>query len=172
MIRKATAKDAAEIARIQVSSWQAAYSGIVPQSHLDSMSIKERAKRWAQNIKKPGDKILVADIAESLEGFIFFGPSCDEDADGEHEIGAVYIQPQAWRQGIGKELVKRAEEIMFCRFAADITLWVFEENHSSRKFYTSVGYSPDGATKEMTIGGALLNATRYRKVVNETGKPG
>jgi hypothetical protein len=59
--------------------------------------------------------------------------------------------------------VKQAEEIMLGEFAADITLWVFEENHSSRKFYASVGYSADGAQKKMKIGGELLSATRYRK---------
>jgi hypothetical protein len=93
VIRRATVRDAAEIARIQVRAWQAAYPGIVPQSHLDSLIIKERAERWTLNIEKPGYQLLVAKTAESPTGFIFFGPSCDEEADEVHEIGAVYVQP-------------------------------------------------------------------------------
>jgi len=49
-IRQATVEDAAIISFIGVTSWQAAYRGIVPDSYLDSLSVEQRKKHLAKSL--------------------------------------------------------------------------------------------------------------------------
>ena len=49
IIRRASAEDSPGIALAHVSSWQHAYCGIVPQSHLDHLS-DEKAIRFYERV--------------------------------------------------------------------------------------------------------------------------
>ena len=46
-----------------------------------------------------------------------------------------------------------------------VTLWVLEKNIAARKFYEAMGFTLDGATKEVRIG-TTLKTVRYRKSIN------
>jgi GNAT superfamily N-acetyltransferase len=154
MLRKAVRHDADDIARIHVNTWRAAYSGIVSDSHLDSLSVEDRTTRWRQHIDKAASHLYVAICDDGVTGWISFGPSRDQDGEGRHEIYAVYVQPRSWGHGIGTSLMSCAEHLLWAEKRADITLWVFENNHSARTFYRHRGYEPDGATQDGQIGGA------------------
>jgi L-amino acid N-acyltransferase YncA len=167
MIRQAIIQDAAEIARIHVSAWQAAYRGIVPQTYLDSLDIDARRKRWVQNLENASNNIYVAEDVSGMTGWIIFGPSRDEDIAEGHEINAIYVQPKSWGMGIGKQLIYAAETILLKAYQADITVWVFEDNFSSRSFYTKVGYTQDGAKKVEDFASTQLTEIRFRKYVDK-----
>lgn len=44
IIRKATIKDASEIAKIQVEGWQTTYKSIIPRQYLDTLSHESKTK--------------------------------------------------------------------------------------------------------------------------------
>lgn len=134
MIRQATIHDAREIARIHVTGWKTAYAGIVPQAYLDSLSIEGRTSRFRRKFAEYGDRYLVYEADSRLKGFVIQGPTLDEDCPGIHEIQALYVEPASWRQGVGTRLVREAERAMLECGMADITLWVFRDNHLSWLF--------------------------------------
>lgn len=69
-----------------------------------------------------------------------------------------------WRKGTGRSLCKWAENTLSIRGYKQITLWVFADNIQSRKFYETIGYLLDGASKILNIG-KLLQAVRYLKTL-------
>ena len=98
-----------------------------------------------------------------IDGWVSTGPCRDDDAKTGGEIYALYVEPGSWRKGIGRELVAKAEQEFWNRGISRIVLWVLEQNDLARRFYESVGYSPDGQTKEITIADANLLEVRYAK---------
>ena len=70
-----------------------------------------------------------------IDGFIAFDPATNE-------IGALYVAPQRFRQGIGTALLNAAHEAL----GGSTALWVLEGNDAAFAFYARHGYTRDGAT--------------------------
>jgi ribosomal protein S18 acetylase RimI-like enzyme len=163
MLRLATIEDAETIAAIHVRTWQTVYEGIIPAQHLASLSIQERANLWRRVISEQHGSVLLALAPHGEVGFISFGPSRDNDGKEKAEIYAIYVLPEFWNQGIGRELLEAAERSVEDRKFIAVTLWVLEKNTLARRFYEARGFRLDAAQKEETIGGLLLAEVRYEK---------
>jgi ribosomal protein S18 acetylase RimI-like enzyme len=109
MFRLATIEDAETIATIHVCTWQTAYEGIVSAQYLASLSVQERASLWRRVISEQQSTLLLAVAQHAAVGFICFGPSRDKDGDEKAEVYAIYVLPQFWHQGVGRELLEEAE---------------------------------------------------------------
>ena len=66
-----------------------------------------------------------------------------------NEIGALFVHPNFWGQGIGRALMDKAVELR-----GTLTLEVFEENEIGRAFYSRYGFIATG-----------------REIHEETGQP-
>jgi GNAT superfamily N-acetyltransferase len=162
-VRAARAEDAPAIARIHVDAWLAAYRGQIPDAYLDSLNVDERARMWSGVLARPAPARLV--LTEPLTGFCFFGASRDAE-DGVAEIFAVYVRPDAWKQGAGRALCAHAEQDARSRECASIALWTLRSNDDARRFYERIGYAPDGAERENTrLTSFPLHEMRYRKAL-------
>lgn len=167
VIRKATQVDAPALAEIHVSAWRTAYSGHMPNSVLDSLSIEKRIVDWQQWLSQPGlVTTLVVEIEGKLVAFCVFGPSRDEDKKERSvcEILALNVHPRLWRRGYGKTL---CEAVLLMAQQAQwktITLWVLKANERARLFYQTIGFSPDGAERlDSDLEGVTLHEVRYGK---------
>jgi hypothetical protein len=71
-VHSAGAADAAEIARVHVASWRAAYRGIVPDRFLDGLDTGERERSWRQALTdQQGEQLtLCAHIGNELGGWV------------------------------------------------------------------------------------------------------
>lgn len=163
MIRLADLEDAKEIAKIHVQTWQVAYAGIVPNEHLENLSMSNVTARWQKRLAKSPKATWVAQKKEELVGWVIFGPGRDEDAQGWGEVYAIYVHPNHWRLGFGKRLIKKAEHRLREEGFKGLTLWVLEENGQAQKFYANAGFSLDGLRKQINIGGKDLWELRYAK---------
>ena len=107
--RLARPADAAEIARIHVKAWQAAYRSIFPAEFLDSLSIAKRRALWTDLIARGTHRVMLAERDDVMLGWIAWGPSRDHDkGKTDAEIEAVYIDPAHWRKGAGRMLIDEA----------------------------------------------------------------
>ena len=163
MTRRATLQDAPGIARVHVQTWKVAYDGIVPRAHLDGLSGEARTLRWRDNLSNPLGVTLVAESGGQVVGWLSYGKSRDEGADGVGEIYGIYVHPDSWNQGFGRQLMQDAEQALWLEKYRSITLWVFELNARSRRFYEHSGYSADGTRKTVSIGGQELVELLYAK---------
>ena len=161
-IRIATIEDAPAIARIQVSSWQEAYRGVVSDEHLRSLSVEARLSMWQASFTKGTPSVLVAHDSGEIVGWIAFDRSRDEGAPAEAaEVWAFYVSPTSWRKGVGRELMRQALEELRAKGFTSVSLWVLAKNESGRRFYESGGFSLDAPTKSVNVGGVPLEEVRY-----------
>ncbi|HET9933691.1 MAG TPA: GNAT family N-acetyltransferase [Polyangiaceae bacterium] len=164
LVETASIADAAEIARVHVETWRAAYRGIMSSEFLAGLDVATREEQWRNWIELPERRTLIAKQGGALLGFCLTGPARDPDAnDATFEIYALNVGEAHWRSGCGRALLERAIDDAADDGAAQLTLWVLEQNQRARLFYEKLGFSPDGVSKIVQMGGVPLNELRYRR---------
>ena len=172
-IRPAEPRDATALARVHARSWPATYRGLIPDDVIAGVVAQEaiRAERFRALIANPdsGRRGWVATDHGTVIGLAFSGPSRDADASpGTAEIDAIYLDPDALRQGIGRQLMATVTADLRDRGFATATLWVLDANASARSFYAALGWRPDGATKSEPRPGGVLEEVRYARPLTGT----
>jgi ribosomal protein S18 acetylase RimI-like enzyme len=167
-IRLARPVDAPQIALVHVRSWQGAYRGLLPQFYLDGLDPAQRVGRWERSLREADltrAGVMVAEEGESLLGFVSYCRSRDDDADPGRtgEISAIYLLPDAWGKGVGRQLMDAALERLAEEGFGQATLWVLDSNVRARRFYEAGGWSADGAVKQDKRLGFPITEARYRK---------
>jgi GNAT superfamily N-acetyltransferase len=157
-VRRARLEDAAAIAEVHVRTWQAAYEHALGRERLAGIDVERRREMWERVLPR-GDHVWVADDDGAVIGFAWIGDS--RDADGEGELFAIYVLPEAWGCGAGPELMAAARLALRERYPTSI-LWVLEDNPRARRFYEREGWEPDGGRKEEELLGATVAEVRYR----------
>ena len=168
MIRRATPEDVLGISTVQVRSWQVAYRGQLPQEFLDRMAPERRLPVWEQFVTGmdwPRIGTLVAVDGADVVGFVQFSPAQDADAEPglTGEVNAIYALSSAWGTGVGRGLMSGAVAALAEAGYRRATLWVLGTNARARRFYEAAGWAPDGAEKEDTVAGVLVNEVRYAR---------
>ncbi|HEX5716665.1 MAG TPA: GNAT family N-acetyltransferase [Thermoanaerobaculia bacterium] len=127
------------------------------------------ALQWRASLNNPGDRdallanpdsielpvsqieaggVFVAEAAGSVAGFAAILPR----EDGDSELDALFVEPEAWRQGIGRALVEYCCSAAKAAGAASIHV---VGNPHAEAFYKSCGFKLLG-TKQMRFGVGLL----------------
>src|SRR3546814_8224182 len=77
VLRPALPRDADDIARVHVETWQSTYAGLVPADYLARMSVARSAPQWhrAAARAEKGDDLMVAEVEQPVVGFVSFGPT-------------------------------------------------------------------------------------------------
>ena len=149
MIRPATPEDAEATARVHVDSWAAAYT-------LAGPSLEQRLE---QHRRFPAT--FVAEVEGEIVGFVGVGPSRDADAEGE--LYTIYVHPDHWRGGIGRELIRAGEERMRELGYRTVVLWVLDGNTRAQRFYESEGWAADRERRTIEFVGESIPEIRYTK---------
>lgn len=166
-ISRANLDDAHAVAEIHVRTWRSAYASILSPEYLASLSVATRAEMWRKTITSGSPELRLAKVAGGIRGFICFGP-CREDSvpASEAEIWAIYVDPQSWGSGIGRELWVHARQAMQEQGFRTCSLWVFPQNHRAIRFYKSVGFLQDESrTKTIELGGQRHQEARYTMAI-------
>lgn len=105
---------------------------------------------------------LVMVTAEHPRGFLLVAESGLDpigmlfgrlDADVEIlDIGAMWVDPEARRQGVGASLVEAALEWAREAGAERSELWVTVGNDAAERLYAAAGYNPTGETEPLREG--------------------
>lgn len=164
-IRFAEVSDAPAIALIHVTSWQKIYRGHIPDVVLDNLSVNQREQQWREFISN-GVKVLVIERENNILGFASICSSRDADTDSNMcgEISAIYLHPEMWHQGLGRQLADAALFELEKMGFSEVIVWVLDENNQARKFYEALGFSVTGDTEVVTYNqDVLLSEVRYRK---------
>lgn len=158
MVRWATVDDAPELADVHVSSWQAAYAGILPEEFLDGLDREQRTRWWRRFI----DDGVMVHVSEAgrVVGFCHAGDSDDEDWG---EVFAIYVHPDHWGEAHGHALLVAGEATLVARGHERALLWVLESNERGRRFYERQGWSVGDPFRVEEIGGVQVTEVRYEK---------
>ena len=166
-IRLARAGDEVGIAVAHVQSWQETYSGLLPQSFLDSLSVDKRREMWQGVIARnaqPGARavLLVAqDPSGAIVGFVSAGPDRTGDSPARGELYAIYLLKGAQGRGAGRALLEEIAHALLSRGFESMRLWVLE-NNPTRRFYEKLGGRLQSETKKVEIGGVEVLEVAYQ----------
>ena len=162
-IRQATPDDATGIARVHVDSWRSSYRGVVPQEILSGLSYDERQKLW-DNILNSSQSHTHCFVATShsaqIVGFACGGLAREGPQTYKGEIYSIYLLQDYQRRGIGRRLLLSVAEQLMGAGIDSMLLWVFECNHSARRFYAFLG-GEVVRRKNLSIGGADIMEVGY-----------
>ncbi|HEX5012756.1 MAG TPA: GNAT family N-acetyltransferase [Candidatus Limnocylindrales bacterium] len=165
-IRAAVIDDAAGIAHVHVESWRAAYKGIVPQDFLDAMSEERRTGQWTDILTARTYRNWVAVVDGRIVGFAgTAAPDANDAPDlasGALELATIYVLREAWDTGVGRALMNKVVGDCRGHGTPELVLWVFTANARARRFYERAGWLPDGAGRDLAVGGAQIPMMRYR----------
>lgn len=182
-VRPARKSDAEEIARIQLSTWRAAFADVVPADVLDELSQDWLAGHWRESCAAPpssAHQIFVAveqnesDRADVRSvGFAAVGPDTDaaEDPDEDSEVCAevteLLVEPRFGRRGHGSRLLSAAVAHWREHHVETARAWLFVRDPASLAFYKSAGWDVDGARRSLHMGGEQIPQLRLHADVVE-----
>ncbi len=162
-IRRATTRDAASIARVDVAAWLATFRGIVADSVLDGLNLLQSTGVWLSRLA-PEPTVFVAVLDGTLEGFCWVRQSDDPGARSTTgEVHALYVHPDAQRRGIGSQLLEVGLDQLRQSGSREATLWAAKENSTAIQFYEAHWLRADGASKNVTMGDGSIAHLRYRR---------
>ncbi|PKO31953.1 MAG: N-acetyltransferase [Betaproteobacteria bacterium HGW-Betaproteobacteria-9] len=162
-IDHAQPEDARAVAEIHVNAWRVAYASILSAEYLASLSVDQREAMWHKCIAAGEPELLVAKRHGAVVGWMSFGDSRDDGAPkSEAEVWALYVAPECWSSGAGRQLWLRARELMRDRGFTTCSLWVFPQNERAIRFYRAAGFVADaGPPQAFELGGRQLQEVRY-----------
>lgn len=147
-IQSANEFDAYDIAYINITSWKEAYSTILPPQILDSLSVEKSAFFWKVALQNNAI-VLKITLNEKIIGFSFLCKNKTPINSNAHrgEINAIYLDPNKWRKGFGKQLcLASLSELKKLGFKKAI-VWTLSENNRAINFYKSLGFKRSGASR-------------------------
>ncbi|MGD2043989.1 MAG: GNAT family N-acetyltransferase [Acidimicrobiia bacterium] len=157
MVRRAVPDDAARIALIQVETWQSAYQGILAHDFLDSLQPEPRT-RWWDRFLRGKSTVHVSEGDGEVVGFCSVGPSGET---GWGEVFAIYVHPDWWRAGHGRQLLEAGETSLLETGFTRAHLWVLKANERARGFYEARGWTLGPRFRVEEIGGVQVTEVRY-----------
>ena len=170
-IRPASAEDAAAIAELHGRSFLATYPDLLRTRETTLRGSDARLALWASRLQdlRMGREVFVAHDSRGLCGFVYTGPSGDDD-DSETRTGQVYsihVDPESQGAGVGSELLNAALALQLASGMEDVTLWVVDTNLRARRFYEARGFRLDEARRKEVLAlgtteGDQVDVVRYR----------
>lgn len=140
IVRPAVASEQKELEALQ---WRASLNNSGDRDAL--LSHPDAIELPLEQIRDGG--VFVAEIAGSTKGFAAILPR-----DGDFELDALFVEPSAWRQGIGRALVEHCAAA--ARAVGAESLHVLGNPHAE-SFYNACGFNTLG-TKQTRFGTGLI----------------
>ena len=162
-VRKVLPEEASEYAVCHTNCWRAAYKNIIPNEYLDNMlsDMEQITERTRQRIcESSGDEYNFITLDDKIIGKLGYSHCRDEDKINAGEIHAIYLLPEFWDKGYGRQTMEYTLSKLKDMGFNEVIIWVLEENIRARMFYEKFGFKFDGTTKEIIIGKPLIEV-RY-----------
>lgn len=155
IVRPAGSRDVPGVQRVARRGWHAAYGDI-----LSEETIEAKLDEWydptgiREYVEREDVGYFVAEADGQVLGYASGGPS-DEGPDVGF-LGAIYVDPDHWGEGIGSRLLDRVEAFLADRGYDRLRFRVLAENDVGTSFYRSRGYEVVEET-ETELGGEVVS---------------
>jgi diamine N-acetyltransferase len=168
LLRPAAPEDAVTIAALAMQVFLDTYAteGIRPDLAREAFA-EYSAEAFAVRLGEPARGFLLAELGAGLLGFaeLRLDPlSAPAGAVVGAELVRLYVQPACQGRGIGKALLRAAEQSAAARGLEALWLSAWEGNHRASGFYAGNGYADIGATTYTFQGNTYANRVFARCV--------
>jgi GNAT superfamily N-acetyltransferase len=149
-LRTASPEDAAAIAALLVASRRAGHAGLVPQELLDRLCPEDECRRLLMALSSGGEHARVVDDGGEIVGFSSIGPARNAgDRRVSGELYALYVRPDRFRSGVGRQLLRGAMEGFRGLGYVQAFLWTLDGYEAARRFYGSGGWQREEVTARL-----------------------
>ena len=146
-------QDALSLGEVYCKAWRTAYAGLVPQDFLDALTPKHCAPLPTQIVA--ADSFVFKQDGR-IVGLVNFG-ACRDELDGRTgEIRSIYVLPDCWNLGIGRQLFLAAKDALQKQGYVRWIVWTLVDNLRARRFYEKLGMTNTARTRRMELGGRDL----------------
>jgi ribosomal protein S18 acetylase RimI-like enzyme len=157
-VRKGKPADAQALAEVFRLSWQGAYAGIIPHTHLENLIRRRGAPWWASTLRS-AETVLVLEFEGKIAGYATLG-SARGKTKYQGEIYEIYLSPVYQGLGLGEHLFEACRNRLDQRRLRGLIVWALSDNAQASDFYWRRGGRPVAKVRE-TIGGAKLEKTAF-----------
>ncbi|HBY89731.1 MAG: GNAT family N-acetyltransferase [Ruoffia tabacinasalis] len=138
-VRKARIDDAMTIGKIQVSSWQSTYQGVVSDEVLNNMSLNNSVDRWKSILERDA-LTYVLEKDKEVVGYISGGLQRKDSYPAyKGELHSIYLSRSAQGLGGGRLLVDTLVKKFKTIGIRSMIVIVFSGNARSIRFYKNLG---------------------------------
>ncbi|WP_336326634.1 GNAT family N-acetyltransferase [Halovenus sp. HT40] len=136
-VREAVPSDTPEILSVAEAGWEETYGDILAEETI-STALDEwyDEAETREAIEHDAVGYFVAERDGSVVGYL--SGSVRDDSIGH--LGAIYVAPDQWGEGIGTALLQQFEQWCADRDCPEIRLHVLSDNAIGQSFYRSHGY--------------------------------
>ena len=143
-VRRARVEDAAQMARVNVLSWQETYRGVMPDAMLDDPALLATRERfWTAALtdeRYRANRVAVAERGGELVGIAMSGPPLDAGVEWARQLYVLYVYAADHGTGAGATLLEAVVDP-----EESVALWVADPNPRAHAFYRKHGFVADGA---------------------------
>lgn len=136
-IRPAEPRDVPDIERIGERAWNVVYADVLEQSTIDAA-----LSEW-YSVDALRESIEISDVEYFVgerDGEVVGYTACGVNELGKGELAAIYVDPDAWRDGIGSDLLEHVEASGRDAGWTEIQIRVIAGNDIACNFYEQHGY--------------------------------
>ncbi len=138
VIRRWQKADLASIRRITWQSWISTYSGFIPEGDLKSyFNIHYTEEALFSMFDDPFTQGFIAETDEQIAGYARLFLNRDEN---RLYVPSLYFLPDFQGQGMGRQLLKAAEEYATERGIDELWIGVMVKNNPALVFYRKMGF--------------------------------
>lgn len=162
LLRPAHPADVEGIQRVADAAWHAVYDDILGPDVVDQM-----LEEWYEDdaiesgVDHDAQDFFVAVRDETVIGYAHVGPHPPRRV---HQLYRLYVHPDEWRSGIGRQLLAEVEQALYDRDVNFYEAEVLADNDVAVSFYESTGFERV-ETDETELGGVTASEYIYRKRV-------
>jgi GNAT superfamily N-acetyltransferase len=137
-VRVSNPGDVGAIQRVARAAWHAAYDDILGEDLVETV-LEERYVDEAieAGITHDAQDFFVAVRDETVLGYAHVGPHPPRRV---HQVYRLYVHPDEWRQGIGRQLLAEVEQALYDRDVQRYEVEVFADNEVGIAFYEATGF--------------------------------
>jgi GNAT superfamily N-acetyltransferase len=163
-IRPGTVDDIEEVSRGYAEAWRTTYQGLTPEAFVNGMTAGAAAQIFRDSLQPNGYSYFfyVAETPEGrIAGFADGGKERSHPESGLGELYAIYLLKEFQGKGIGGKLFEAGVESLLKSGMNRMVVWVLGKS-PYRKFYESLKGKLEPGTKQLNIGGELIQLVSYR----------
>ncbi len=136
-IRPATPRDADEIARVHVQSWNESFRGIVPDWSIDVHTFESRGVSWRNWLKRARWTTYVAEDRDGIVAFACAYPDTHEPGYDAY-LNTLYVLQRAQRHGLASKLLNAIAKALLAQGHTSMWWLTLRENPACA-FYERIG---------------------------------
>lgn len=167
-LRQARPDDAITLAALAIQVFLDTYAtqGVRADLAKEALSVYT-PQEFATRMEMPNRYFVMAEQAQGLLGFAELDchslPAPAGRVDGA-ELIRLYLQPRAQGRGLGRQLIRAAEQLAQAQACVALWLTAWEGNYRALAFYAHMGYQDIGQTSYILQGESYANRVLSRRL--------